>query len=179
MPDKTALICECSGEISRKVPLEQIRCFLEKEHAGLKVVTADSLCQYRVLANKVKEEGLDIAVIGACTLLKEKVGNLLFDDSTVRVVELLEETKELYSDTEIEERSKLLLMSQVNAYDVGVSVPERARKLQISGAGEEITRRQLFELPIPKYITIPYIELPKCIGRDRCNNWGYIMCRGG
>ena len=161
------ILCECGGQISGSLPMDEIRCFLEQRYPGLKVAIGDDFCQSQVLSKLVKEDALNPVVIGACSLLKNRVSSSMFGRHPRCVVNLLEEAKAPYSKAEMTERAKILLCAQIQRQTTSV-VPEQALRLEFSRPSGGITRRQFFELALPQYALAPYVDMSKCIGEERC-----------
>ena len=63
LPRNVVLLCQCHGEISRSLPLEEIRYFLEQRKPGWKEVIGDGFCQYQVISKLLKEEAFQLLYI--------------------------------------------------------------------------------------------------------------------
>ena len=178
--EKGVFLCDCHGSLSKVLPMEALCQFLEQRQPGLRVVVGDKFCQPRILSRLMQEHSLQPMVVGACWQLNSKLHfweepeRVALDPYSVRIVDLLQETASSYKKVELVERVKLLLWSQVRRQAKFSSVPQQSRKLHFIRPQGEISRRDLFRLPLPKYQVIPYIQTEKCVGGERCQ-----LCREG
>jgi len=85
------------------------------------------------------------------------------------VVNLLKEIESSYDSVELIERVKLLLWAQVMRQSVSGQIPPQGWKLRFAKPQDEISRRELFEMIVPEYQVIPYVESDRCIGGERCH----------
>jgi ferredoxin len=171
---KGVFLCNCHGSVSKVLPVEALCQFLKQRQPGLPVVVGDNFCQPQILLRLAQEHSLQPMVVGACSQLDskrhfwEEPERLVLDPYSVRIVDLLREIASSYNNAELVERVKLLLWSQVRRQDRFSSVPPQSRKLRFARPQGEISRRDLFQLPLPKYQVIPYIQTEKCMDGGRC-----------
>jgi len=173
--EKGVFLCNCHGSVSKVLPMEALCQFLEQRQPGLPVVVGDNFCQPQILLRLAQEHSLQPMVIGACSQLDskrhswEEPERIALDPYSVRIVDLLREIASSYNNVELVERVKLLLWSQVRRQAKSNGVPPQSRKLRFNRPQGEISRRDLFQLPWPKYQMIPYIQTDKCVSGGRCH----------
>lgn len=178
--EKGVFLCDCHGSLSKVLPMEALCQFLEQMQPGLPVVVGDDFCQPRILSRLAQEHSLQPVVVGACWQLNSKLRfwkgpeRVALDPHSVRIVDLLQEIASSYDNVELIERVKLLLWSQVRRQAKFSGVPQQSRKLHFTRPQGEISRRDLFRLPLPKYQVIPYVQTGKCVGGQRCQ-----LCQEG
>ncbi|MBM4462823.1 MAG: hydrogenase iron-sulfur subunit [Chloroflexi bacterium] len=175
---KGVYLCDCQGRLSRAVPIDAIRLFLEERQSGLKVVVGDKFCEPRVLSGLVQEHGLQPTVVGACSQFEPRLHlwqepeRASVDPYSIRIVDLLREISSSYSPTDLTGRIKLLLWAQLARQATFTGVPQQALKVQFGRPHGEISRRQLFDMLVPRYQVVPYVQREKCVGTERCR-----LCR--
>jgi len=178
--EKGVFLCDCHGSVSKVLPMEALCQFLEQMQPGLPVVVGDNFCRPQILSRLAQEHSLQPMVVGACCQLNSKLRfweepeRIALDPYSVRIVDLLQEIASSYDNVELIERVKLLLWSQVRRQAKFSSVPQQSRKLHFIKPQGEISRRDLFRLPLPRYQVIPYIQTEKCVGGERCQ-----LCQEG
>ncbi len=167
------ILCECHGRLERDL-LDDIRAFLQSQQPGLPVVTTDDLCRPRALSGLLREHSFEAVVVGACSQVGTRLGFWEEPDAAavspfcVRTVDLLRETESRCSPAHLNDRMKLLLWAQVKRQTGFSGVPEEALKPEFTRPQGEITRRNLFQMLLPRYRVIPYIQPDKCAGSARC-----------
>jgi ferredoxin len=166
-------LCRCSGRVTSRLPLGEIRTWLQEKKPGLSVVIADDLCQPQVMSQIIQEQHVQPAVLAGCSNLRSEIGlwqepeKCVFDPDSVGIVDLVRELESPYSNANLIDRAKLLLWAQVKRQEKFTGVPLKARRAHFARAQGEISRRDLFQSLIPKYRVTPYIETTKCLG-DKC-----------
>jgi ferredoxin len=177
---KGVFLCDCHSSMSKVLPMEALCQFLEQMQPGLPVVVGDNFCQPQILSRLAQEHSLQPVVVGACWQLNSKLPfreepeGVALDPYSVRIVDLLQEIASPYNNVELMERVKLLLWSQVRRQARFSSMPQQSRKLHFIRPQGEISRRDLFRLPLPRYQVIPCIQIEKCVGGERCH-----LCQEG
>ena len=171
---KGVFLCDCQGRLSRVVPIDAIRLFLEQRQPGLRVVVGDKFCEPRILSGLVQEHGLQPTVVGACSQFEPKLhlwqepDRASVDPYSIRTVDLLREISSSCSPTDLGDRIKLLLWAQVARQATFSGIPQQALKVQFSRPHGEISRRELFDMLVPRYQLVPYVQREKCVGSERC-----------
>jgi ferredoxin len=159
--------------VNLKLPLEEIREWLQQVKPGLKVVITDSLCQSQVMSQLIQEQQAQPAVLAGCSHLKSGIAlwqepeKCVFDPDPVGAVDLVRELEPSYSNSDSVNRAKLLVWAQVKRQEKFTGVPAEARKAHFVRAQGEISRRDLFQSLIPKYRVTPYVDPAKCLG-EKC-----------
>jgi Pyruvate/2-oxoacid:ferredoxin oxidoreductase delta subunit/coenzyme F420-reducing hydrogenase delta subunit len=172
-------LCRCSGRVTSRLPLDEIREWLQEMKPGLSVVIADNLCQSQVMSQIIREHQVQPAVLAGCSHLRSEVAlwqepeKCAFDPDSVGIVDLVRELEPSYQNVDLTERTKLLLWAQVKRQEKFTGVPVKARRAHFVRAQGEISRRDLFQSLVPKYRVTPYIEPTKCLG-EKCR-----ICRSG
>jgi ferredoxin len=171
--DRAVFLCRCNGRVDSKLPLDDIREWLQQMKPGLSVVLTDNLCQSQVMSQLIREHQVQPAVLAGCSHLKSEIAlwqepeKCAFDPDSVGVIDLVREAASSYQEVDLIERAKLLLWTQVKRQEKFTGVPPKARKAHFARAQGEISRRDLFHSLIPKYRVTPYVEPEKCLG-DKC-----------
>ena len=166
--DSGVIICGCHGKIGQSLPVNEIACSLRQVGLDLRIVIGDDFCQSQELSRLIEESGFAAPVIGACSLLKSKVNSLEPSGHNSVVVDLLHEVEGPHSKAELVGRVKLLLCSQLHRQAGSKVIHQRVAKFEFPNAGGEVTRRQLFELPLPKYSLPMFVERSKCAAKEKC-----------
>jgi ferredoxin len=165
--------------VTSKLPLEEIRDWLQETKPGLSVVIADNLCNSQVMSRVMREHQVQPAVLAGCSHLRSEIAlwqepeKCAFDPDSVGVIDLVRELEPSYQNVDLIERAKLLLWAQVKRQEKFAGVPIKARRAHFIRAQGEISRRDLFQSLIPKYRVTPYVESTKCLG-EKCR-----ICRSG
>jgi len=176
--EKGVFLCECHGKVSTVLPMDEVCRFLQHRHPGLPVIVADDLCQPGVPPGLIQRHGIKPVVLGACSQLSSKLRfweepeEAAVDPFSVRIVDLLRETTSGWGAADLVDRVKLLLWAQVTRQAKFNNVPEQALKVHFTRPLGEISRRQFFEMLLPRYRVIPYVQPEKCVGGQRCH-----LCR--
>ena len=171
--DRAVFLCRCDGRVSSKLPLEEIRDWLQGMKPGLNVVMADNLCQSQVMSQLIQEHQIKPAVLAGCSHLKSEIAlwqepeKCAFDPDSVGIVDLVRELESPYSNADLVDRARLLLWAQVKRQEKFAGVPSTARRAHFLRAQGEISRRDLFQALVPKYRVTPYVDPAKCLG-DKC-----------
>jgi Pyruvate/2-oxoacid:ferredoxin oxidoreductase delta subunit/coenzyme F420-reducing hydrogenase delta subunit len=171
--DRAVFICRCNGRVNSKLPLEEIREWLQGMKPGLSVVMTDNLCQSRVMSQLIREHQIQPAVLAGCSHLKSEIAlwqepeKCAFDPDSVGIVDLVRELEPSYSHADLVDRAKLVLWAQVRRQERFIGIPSSARRARFVRAQGEISRRDLFQSFVPKYRVTPYVESAKCLG-DKC-----------
>jgi len=158
--------------VSSKLPLEDIRDWLQAMKPGLTVVIADNLCQSQVVSQLIQEHQTQPAVLAGCSHLESEIAlwqepdKCAFDPDSVGIVDLVREMELPCSNMDLLDRARLLLWAQVKRQERFAGVPSSARRAHFVRAQGEISRRDLFQSLIPKYRVTPYIEPTKCLGEN-------------
>jgi Pyruvate/2-oxoacid:ferredoxin oxidoreductase delta subunit/coenzyme F420-reducing hydrogenase delta subunit len=172
--DRAVFLCRCSDRVSSKLPLEEMREWLQEMKPGLSVVIADNLCQSQVMSQLIRMQQIQPAVWAGCSHLKSEIAlwqepeKCAFDPDSVGIVDLVRELESSYSNADSVDRAKLLLWAQVKRQERFAGVPNNARRAHFVRGQGEISRRDLFQSLIPKYRVTPYIEPAKCLG-EKCH----------
>jgi len=167
-------LCDCRGKVSGGLPLGEVSRFLEQRWPGLRVVLGDRLCEPGVLARLVSEQGVKPAVIGACPELRSKLISWAeTEDSfaevcSMSVVDVVGQVSLPGSRSELAERVKLLLWSRARRQSKFGGVPGESVKAQFSRPQGKMSRRELFEMLVPRYQVVPYIQRQRCAGAATC-----------
>ena len=171
--DRAVFLCRCNRRVSSKLPLEDVRDWLQSMKPGLKVVITDNLCQSQVISQLIREHAVLPAVLAGCSHLSSEIAlwqepeKCAFDPDSVGIIDLVREMEPPYSNTDLVERAKLLLWAQVKRQEEFTGVPSNARRAHFARAQGEISRRDLFQSLIPRYRVTPYIDAAKCLG-EKC-----------
>ena len=165
MQGDVVLLCRCQGRIARSLPVDELCSSLRQD--GTEVAITDDLCEPGAVSPLVKKNSHRPVAIGACETLRKRGSSLGLGPATP-VVDVLSETKAPYSKAALVARAKLLLCAQIERCRDSF-VPEEALRLDFSRPQGEITRRQLFRLPIPKSTLVPYVNVTKCTGKENCH----------
>jgi formate hydrogenlyase subunit 6/NADH:ubiquinone oxidoreductase subunit I/coenzyme F420-reducing hydrogenase delta subunit len=165
--------------VTSRLPLDEIRDWLQEMKPGLRVVIADNLCQPQVMSQIIQEHQVQPAVLAGCSHLRSEMAlwqepeKCVFDPDSVGIVDLVRELEPSYQNVDLIQRAKLLLWAQVKRQEKFAGVPLKARSARFVRAQGEMSRRDLFQSLVPKYRVTPYIELTKCLG-EKCR-----ICRSG
>jgi len=168
------VLCKCHGHITERLPLDEICQFLEQQRSDVKVALADDLCQSGTLPQFVDGQELRPWVVGACEELKHKrhfwheAKGLGCDTYSLRIVDLLRETRSSLGATAIAERAKLLLWAQVARRSEFQGVRQDKLRLHLSSPEGKMSRRDLLMLALPRYEVVPFIEPERCRGQQGC-----------
>jgi formate hydrogenlyase subunit 6/NADH:ubiquinone oxidoreductase subunit I len=179
MPAGGVFLCRCNGRVTSRLPLEEMRSWLQEMQPGINVVISDNLCQSHVVSQVIREHQVLPAVIAGCSHLKSELGlwrepeKCPFDPDSVGTVDLVREVVSPYDDADLINRVRLLLWAQVKRQEKFNGVPPTARRAHFARAQGEISRRDLFRSLVPKYRVTPYIESTLCLG-EKCR-----ICRAG
>jgi len=161
-------LCKGHGRIGESLPIDEINQFLAEKQSGLRVLVTDDLCQPQVLSGLIQEHGRKPIVIGACSRLNTKANSFALDPHQTRVVDLIKEIESAYDSVDLADRVKLLLCAQVKRQAGLAEIPPQGRKLSFTKPQGEVSRRELFEMLLPEYQVIPYVESARCVGGERC-----------
>ncbi len=171
--DRGVFLCRCNGRVSSKLPLEDIRDWLQAMKPGLSVILTDNLCKSQVMSQLTQEHQVQPAVLAGCSHLRSEIAlwqepeKCAFDPDSVGIVDLVRELEPPYRDSDLVDRAELLLWAQVKRQEKFAGVPSNARRAHFVRAQGEISRRDLFQSLVPKYRVTPYIDAAKCLG-DKC-----------
>jgi len=171
--DRAVFLCRCSDRVSSKLPLEEMREWLQEMRPGLSVVIADNLCQSQVMSQLIRMQQIQPAVLAGCSHLKSEIAlwqepeKCAFDPDSVGIVDLVRELESSCSKADSVDRAKLLLWAQVKRQERFAGVPSNARRAHFVRGQGEISRRDLFQSLIPKYRVTPHIDPAKCLG-EKC-----------
>ena len=163
------MLCTCHGSLEQSLPVEEVGQFLQSEEGEVEVILTDDLCQPNVLKEMLRDyECRGPVVVGACSRVNTRAGLFASNSHPLRFVDLRTQIESSYSAAELIERAKLLLLAQVRRHTKATAIPRNGRKLEFVKPHGEISRRELFEMLMPEYRVMPFIESAECVGGERC-----------
>ena len=163
------ILCECNGAVERRISLQELSCFIRNVAPNLEVITGNNLCKRRELSLLLDRTKVH-PVIGACSEIQSKANIWQDIDAAnsslcfTKVVDILSEISSDFSDTEISDRIKLLMASQISKAFSCSDISQDNLKLCFSLSQSEITRRNLASSLLPRYEIIPAISQDDCLG---------------
>lgn len=164
------ILCECNGTVERRISLQELSHFIHNAAPDLEIVLGNNLCKRRELSLLLDKTKVHPTVIAACSDIQNKA-NLWQDIDAAnsslcftKVVDVLSEISSDFSDTEISDRIKLLMASQISKAFSCSDISQDNLKLSFSTSQSDITRRNLAASLLPRYEIIPAIAQGDCSG---------------
>ena len=168
----SVVLCGCHGQLSGRLPMEEICQFLNEAVPGIELTIDDDLCHLEKTA--FNGDYNHRVIIGACSQLAPKYDiwhettDTHIDLSNTRIVDLLKLVSTGVSEIETVEKSKLLLLAQIKRLTVARESSRHNYDIRFSIPKNMVSRRQFLKTALPRFELKPHIESSKCLGADKC-----------
>ncbi len=168
------VLCECNGAVEKQISLQELTHFLNNAAPSFDVITGNNLCKKKELKSLLEKSGILPSVICACSKVDnnpnfcQDFGAATINPYFTRVIDILSEIDSNYSSSDLLDRTKLLIWSNILRSLSCGDISKDNLKTRFGLSNTEVSRRDLIGALMPQYDIVPFISPSECAGGYLC-----------